>query len=56
MPNATETPRPSRLLPGDIVITESEVIDLGLDESPPSYRSDAELILAARRGREDYHG
>jgi hypothetical protein len=56
MPNPNETIRPSRLLPGDIVITESEVIDLGLDESPPNYRSDAELVLAARRGRENYHG
>lgn len=53
--HAPDMPSPEDVfLPGDLVLTDAEIIELGLEEAPADAGPSNEEIAAARQGRPDH--
>ena len=51
----TDIPSPEDMvLPDDIVLTDAEIIEIGLEEAPADAGPSNEEIAAARQGRPDH--
>lgn len=51
-PETSKLPQPSAaILPGETVLTEAEIAELGLEEAPAGAGPSLEEIAAARMGR-----
>jgi|GEM_PF-6887944 len=54
MRRPTTAPPQARILPGDVVLTAADIIDLGLEAAPADMGPSMEEIMAARTGRTNH--